>query len=125
MTWHEAIGLSPDHEIRVLAWLVMHAQPCPPCPKDHQCEQCLPELPLFADRPPKDKVHPARHHVWVDYRMARIDLQAARLDLRKVPEGQMFLLLGSWERHRDIGPRFVAHEMRPLWGCQDPLGGAP
>jgi hypothetical protein len=114
ITWDEAIGLGPDREIRVVAWLWMHEPSCPPCPKGFQCEQCLPPYPLFADRPPKDAAHPARHTVRVDVRVAGMNLEA-------VSEGQMFVLRGSWERYPDGVRPFVARELTPVSGCPDPL----
>jgi hypothetical protein len=80
--------------VRVVAYLLMHAQPCPPCPRGMQCEACQPPYPYFGDAPRGGAGGSA---TWV------VPAVWGRCDLAAFAENQRFVLVGEWAHDYEPG----------------------
>lgn len=107
----EALAVPNFTAVRFTAYLLQHEEKCPPCPKDYQCEACLPPYALFGDKPPGQQSVTA----WVDPSGAEFDLAA-------VPEGQQLIVSGRWAAVSRPGANRVllASEFAPVAAAGQP-----
>jgi hypothetical protein len=90
----DAASVPDGKPVRVFAYLLMHAQPCPPCPPRHQCEACQPPYPFFGDAP---RGGAGGRTTWVQPAVW------GTCDLAAFPENQRFVLVGEWVRDYQPG----------------------
>jgi hypothetical protein len=90
----------PDGEaIRVEAYLVAHAEPCPPCPEGAQCEACVPPYELYSDVPPGGTGTGGSGWVTPGW----LTPPPTGEDLESVDVGSRVLLCGAWEPDDEPG----------------------
>jgi hypothetical protein len=94
----------PDGEpMRMEAYLVAHAEPCPPCPEDAQCEACAPPYELYSDVPPGGTG--AGGSGWVT--PGWLTQPPTQEDMESIPVGAWVLLCGAWEPDSEPGASHV------------------
>ncbi len=81
-----------DEPIRMVAYLVAHALPCPPCPEGAQCEACAPPFEIYADVPPGGTGTGGSAWVTLGW-FVQAPLQEA---LDSIEVGSRVLLCGAW-----------------------------
>jgi hypothetical protein len=91
LTVAEALERGYDETIRMVAVLAAHAEPCPPCPPQAQCEACAPEAELYGDPP---DVEGSRSAAWVQD--GSLLTQGSTMALADIPIGARVLLVGRW-----------------------------
>jgi len=96
--------------LRMLAYLVMHVQPCPPCPPNAQCEACIPQYDLVSDVPPGE--NGPGGSAWIAPAWFAGEPNSDRL--ASIEKGQLVMLCGVWERVNDAG----AHKVFRVQGLQ-------
>ena len=77
----------------MLAYLIAHFTPCPPCPPQAQCEACSPEYELYCDLPPG--VTGEGQSAWVT--VGWFAPAPMRDDLAAIRPGWRVLLCGAFE----------------------------
>ena len=101
----EAQALPNGPIIRMVAFVLMLEQPCPPCPPMWECEACEPPYLLVSDQPP-DSTN-ATANAWVDRSWVQFGEPSPAGGALVV--GQRVVFCGSWAPDYGAGVSRVFH----------------